>query len=205
LEPLQEVGSALPSNSGVNDAETAGQSSRMDVSGPEDPDHPMFADPRNFEAWLAADNQRNSARGVRQSEGALHMRDTGPPGSAALKAEEDDNDARNIRAKVRPKQPTREEVEEREASGHLPYRTWCRSCGAGRGKSDAHSVTDVPEHLDEVHPTVGMDYGWLNAGRTPQGEKSLPGEKTTPILCMRNSDDGWVDSIPMPSKGTVYD
>ena len=122
LEPLQGVGSALPSNSGVNDAaEAAGQSSSMDVSGPEDPNHPKFADPRNFEAWLAADDQRQAgARQAKQSDGVLRMRDTGPPGSAALKAEEDDNDVRAIRAKVRPKQPTHQEVEEHEASGHLP-------------------------------------------------------------------------------------
>ena len=127
------------------------------------PKDPKCAEPRNFEAWLAADDRRRaSAQGVMQSEGALHMRDTagnsaGPPGSAALKADEDDNDVRTIRAKARPKQPTNQEVDEHAASGHLPYRTWCRSFVAGRVKSNAHSVTVFPEHLDEVHTTEDLN------------------------------------------------
>jgi hypothetical protein len=87
-------------------------------SDPEDPDNPKFDNVQNFEAWLAADDKRRG-----QPEGTPG---TGPPagrsaGSAALKAEDDDNDVRTIRAKAQPKQPTRIEVEEHEASGHLPY------------------------------------------------------------------------------------
>ena len=107
------------------------------------------------------------------------------------------------KVKRRPGQPTPAEIDEHEASGHLPYRSWCRNCVAGRGRSDLHRSEKVAP-LDDFHPVIGMDYGWMNALATPIGQKTTANEKTTPILCIRCLDDGWTDSVPLPSKGTVY-
>ena len=49
-----------------------------------------------------------------------------------------------------PAAPTRDEVEEREASVHAGCITWWRACIAGRGRSDAH----VGLTRDEQHPRL---------------------------------------------------
>ena len=45
-----------------------------------------------------------------------------------------------------PAAPTRDEVEEHEASGHANCRTWCTACIAGRGRADAHVGAIGGEH-----------------------------------------------------------
>ena len=37
-----------------------------------------------------------------------------------------------------PHEPTAEEIEEHNASGHAHYRAWCPHCVAGKGKADSH-------------------------------------------------------------------
>ena len=53
-----------------------------------------------------------------------------------------------------PKQPTKQEILEHEAT-HLPYRSWCRHCVRGRGKSHPHKILDA-EKSHEI-PHVSMD------------------------------------------------
>eukprot|EP00971_Amphidinium_carterae_P045848 901944-Amphidinium_carterae.1 len=36
------------------------------------------------------------------------------------------------------KEPSARERETHISSGHIPYRSWCRACIAGRGRQDPH-------------------------------------------------------------------
>ena len=58
----------------------------------------------------------------------------------------------------RPEQPTAAEAQEHEISGHEPYRSWCRACGAGRGRADAHVGRPG---VEKGVPIIGVDYGYL--------------------------------------------
>eukprot|EP00973_Karenia_brevis_P089269 12379835-Karenia_brevis.AAC.1 len=71
----------------------------------------------------------------------------------------------------------KKERELHECSGHATYRPWCRSCVAGRGRSQPHfSITP------DVHatPIVAVDYGYLEA----RGDSS---DAPRPILISRIS------------------
>ena len=71
----------------------------------------------------------------------------------------------NLRKLRSPQDPTLEDIEEHEDSGHCPPRPWCPACCAGYGKIDQHRRL-LDEESKSV-PTISMDYGYL--GLTPQG------------------------------------
>ena len=63
-----------------------------------------------------------------------------------------------LKPKRSPNLPTEEERRAHEVS-HVPYRSWCPACVAGRGRSDRHAVaTEAEEH---TKPVVSMDYCYL--------------------------------------------
>jgi hypothetical protein len=45
---------------------------------------------------------------------------------------------------VDPGQPTKTQVEEHRTRGHVPYRSWCRWCNLGRGRSLQHHAKAKP-------------------------------------------------------------
>jgi len=91
----------------------------------------------------------------------------GAPSGASGSAEEQggpeeqvevDEQKVGVRPLRAPNAPTKEEIEEHEASGHSNYRSWCQACIVGRGRSDAHKHDEFDEH---ALPTVAIDYGYL--------------------------------------------
>ncbi len=72
-----------------------------------------------------------------------------------------------------PAAPTEDEREEHELS-HLPLRSWCRHCVAGKGReapcAKAHEMPNIPEvHMDFMF--MGEEHGgehwrscWLKRG-----------------------------------------
>lgn len=95
-----------------------------------------------------------------------------------------------------PQAPTRDEIDAHEASGHCNYRSWCRACIAGRGRSDPHSSASGDEH---ALPTVAIDYAYLGE---PPGEDA---ERSCPILVLKSGRDRWVSSEVYPAKGTQHE
>ena len=63
-----------------------------------------------------------------------------------------------VKALRHPATPTLEERLAHEVS-HLPYRAWCRSCVAGRGRDVAHSRT--VDRSEDAVPVVSFDYGYM--------------------------------------------
>ena len=83
-----------------------------------------------------------------------------------------------VAVKRGPTTPTPEMVEAHEAAGHIPYRSWCRACVAGRGRSDPHFAAkndDGSLVVSDVH-VVGFDYGYMTKSGLPSEE-----EKASPI------------------------
>jgi hypothetical protein len=57
-----------------------------------------------------------------------------------------------------PEDPTAEEVEAHNASGHAKYRAWCRYCVGGRGNADPHKKHDEEECKK---PVISCDYCFM--------------------------------------------
>ena len=52
--------------------------------------------------------------------------------------EQEEAGKRNVKNIHDPKLPSKEEVKEHYASGHMPYRSWCHHCVRGRGRERDH-------------------------------------------------------------------
>ena len=86
---------------------------------------------------------------------------------------------------------TQEDIEEHEASGLCNYRSWCRACTAGRGRSAPHTAAESDEN---ALPTVAIDYAYLG---DPAGDE----EKASPILELKSARDRWISFEVYPAKG----
>ena len=62
-------------------------------------------------------------------------------------------ESEQLKVAVDPGQPTKKQVEEHRTRGHVPYRSWCRWCNLGRGRSLQHHKKETP-----AIPIVGLDY-----------------------------------------------
>ena len=60
-----------------------------------------------------------------------------------------------------PLDPTPQQVEAHLAANHFPYRVWCRSCVAGRGKPQHHKHS-VEEQNSRTLPTFSWDYAYMS-------------------------------------------
>jgi hypothetical protein len=91
-----------------------------------------------------------------------------------------------------PTQPSQAEREAHEAT-HLPYRSWCRHCVRGKGKSESHKRLDAEK--EHTIPTVSMDYCFMG---------QVDDDKTLPILGIRDHRHKVTYSHVVPSKGTKH-
>ena len=51
---------------------------------------------------------------------------------------DEEHDAAEGKVLPDPGEPTASQVEDHRANGHIPYRSWCRECVAGRGAGEQH-------------------------------------------------------------------
>ena len=70
--------------------------------------------------------------------------------------------------------PSRQEVEEHEATGHARYRSWCEHCVAARWRGQYHRGKPEQGEL----PEVAFDYGFMSKDET----------KCIPMTCCRHRD-----------------
>eukprot|EP00973_Karenia_brevis_P094438 12422478-Karenia_brevis.AAC.1 len=94
--------------------------------------------------------------------------------------------ARMLKAPVK---PTPEMVELHNQT-HLPFRSWCRYCVRGRGRSMGHTRVD---HGEEQIPTVSIDYGFLGTKDNPATD--------LPVLVGKDRLSQTVWASPVPCKG----
>ena len=61
----------------------------------------------------------------------------------------------------RPDQPSQKEIDEHRRAGHIPYRSWCKCCVAGRGIHDQHQAGAEKNKLDKSVPCVSLDFAFM--------------------------------------------
>ena len=109
--------------------------------------------------------------------------------SAAPLPPEDQEDGQPAQPLARPDRPTPEMIAAHEVS-HLPYRSWCRACVAGRGRAFQHKAST---HESTV-PVVSMDYLYFNERADGSG---------LPTVVLRDRHSKAIFSHLLPCKGTT--
>ena len=102
-----------------------------------------------------------------------------------------------IKARAVPVGPTRQEREDHNAAGHVPCRSCCRACVAGRGRSDAHLTS---RSFVSATTTVGIVYVYLEDKVTLGDQEAAP----SPILVTRSSTTQVTTADVLPCKGTAH-
>ncbi len=100
--------------------------------------------------------------------------------------EEGEEDA-DVRVSLGPSMPSKSERERHEVT-HIPFRSWCPVCVAGRGVKAAHKKRNKTEH--EL-PRFAMDYGFL-------GQE---GQELGTMLVIREWHSGMMFAMLVPRKG----
>ena len=74
---------------------------------------------------------------------------------------------------------------------HLPFRTWCEQCMAGRGIATGHKPR-AREDGDEAVPTIGYDYCFL---------RNAPGEPSVSVIVSKDRATRSISAHAVPCKG----
>ena len=100
----------------------------------------------------------------------------------------DNEDEVKVVVAKNPELPSQEEIDRHNVT-HMPYRSWCRHCIMGRGRSAPHKKLDAEKQ--HVIPTVSHDYGFI--GRD---------DKTAmPMLVGKSHRTQWMSAAIVPAKG----
>lgn len=99
-----------------------------------------------------------------------------------MQEEDEDNKAVQVRTVPEVIQPTQQERDDHNLF-HIPYRSWCPHCCAGKGTERNSSATDGPGCI----PCSSADYAFL-------GEESIDG--TTPILVYDTQKSVFANVVP---------
>ena len=119
-------------------------------------------------------------------EGSGSSRGEAASASAQAPAEEEGQQAHPL---ARPDRPTPEMIAAHEVS-HVPYRSWCRACVAGRGRAFQHKASGQ----ESTVPVVSMDYLYFNERTDGPG---------LPTVVLRDRHSKAIFSHLLPCKGTT--
>ena len=114
----------------------------------------------------------SGARAENDDFGAFgHSAPVTPPASAAERDErlddpvaEDLEEEAGAQSLSAPRAPTRAEWE-RHVVSHIPFRSWCRHCVAGRGLERRHLTRQGG--TEDTRPHISIDYAYLAGDATP--------------------------------------
>ena len=70
-----------------------------------------------------------------------------------------------------PGAPTKRELEEHNIT-HLPFRSWCQHCVAGKAQDRPHKMNKSAQ-MDKQLPEVVFDYGFCSSGQRSQDTDDL--------------------------------
>ena len=77
-----------------------------------------------------------------------------------VEAAGEDAEGRRPMRRRAPEEPTRQEVEEHELT-HVPFRSWCPACVAGKAKHWPHKRQESSPSEEEAVPSIHMDYWFM--------------------------------------------
>eukprot|EP00435_Cladocopium_sp_Y103_P052687 s1304_g16.t1 len=103
--------------------------------------------------------------------------------------------ARPVRVKA-PTDPTHDEIEEHESTGHIQYRSWCCHSVAGRGVGQQHRTREEEARAQDGLPTITCDYTFMSGGGAEQED-----ERVKPILVIKDSKTSAVAATFVDHKG----
>ena len=95
-------------------------------------------------------------------------------GSGELALEVGESTVAGVKPMRAPHEPTQEEIDEHNVH-HCHFRSWCRACVAGRGKSDAHRKLD--DQYNKAVAVISCDYCFMGE----KDEDELGGASSMPI------------------------
>ena len=174
-------------------------SSRSTGGGPDPPGpplHPVRPDyPLSGSGGEAASSSScgpSAAAAARPGEDDEQEEADAPPPAAAGQAATEENgeqeEARPVRPARDPGTPSQAMVDEHNGAGHLPYRSWCPHCVAGRRDGAPHKRQDS----DDLRPEVHLDYGYVRR----QGETN-----TRTILILKERRSRAIQVLMVSNKG----
>ena len=119
-----------------------------------------------------------------------------------VECEEDSNEAAQTKRMFAPSAPSRQEALE-HACTHVPYRSWCPHCVAGKAKSKKHQSSG--QMAESEVPVVAMDYAFMS-DKTEQESGVENGddaesENEIKILVARDARSRVCLTLPVPQKG----
>ena len=131
-------------------------------------------------------------------------RDTVRPKRVRSNEKEQDFGQETVRTPKVEEKPSEEEVEHHNVT-HIPYRSWCKHCIMGKGKTRDHKRL---KSRRRGMTTISMDYGFMSNTRneddeeleaSPKEEQGQEGDM--PILVGHDSQTGSIFAHIVPKKG----
>ncbi|CAE7420072.1 RE2, partial [Symbiodinium sp. CCMP2592] len=140
-----------------------------------------------------AEEKSRSNSGKNRS-GSLYVGEAGradPPREEAASASSQPqvDEGQSAQPLARPDRPTPEMIAAHEVS-HVPYRSWCRACVAGRGRAYQHKASGQ----ESTVPVISMDYLYFNERSDGAG---------LPTIVLRDRHSKAIFSHLLPCKGTT--
>jgi hypothetical protein len=105
-------------------------------------------------------------------------------------------EARRPRIALSPKTPSRDEIEEHNAT-HLPYRNWCPHCIRGRSENAPHQA--LGEQGEAGVPLISMDYSFLGRSAEERAEQDRGG--LHPVLVYHDARSSGLYAHLLANKG----
>ena len=117
----------------------------------------------------------------------------------AIVAEESEDDCAPERTAPDPGAPTQQQIDGHEID-HVPYRSWCEACVAGRGIGDQHRAG--PE---STVPVIRFDYLLVTKKGIKLKDQVQPGEVLLKVLVVKDSMSKVISAHVVKSKGVEDD
>ena len=104
-----------------------------------------------------------------------------------------------------PLQPTAEERDEHNASGHAVYRNWCRPCVLGRCREWPHGGGSSSSTGENRIPVLSFDYCYLCTRCNSSEDERIAEERgSSPLLVLWDSHTKAPYVYLLPSKGVDF-
>ena len=155
----------------------------------------MPVSPQNDYDTDQKDSPDGGARGDEDRELWEHA---GPRAQSEEIEAPEEEEAQQQRSLRTPEQPTKEEVADHRANGHVPYRSWCPDCVEAFGREWAHRHGE-----GRSLPVISCDYLFITPrGAFRRGEVSAEEQEAAlKVLAAYCSDTRSIFAHAVPKKG----
>jgi hypothetical protein len=101
----------------------------------------------------------------------------------------EEEEGQEAKGKSSPANPSKEEVEKHMLT-HVPFRSWCKHCVAGKATMQRHHRVEKRRGI----PVIGIDYAHMGIGGDEGGQGM-------PIIVMHDKDSGFITANVVQEKG----